>query len=181
MRSRYLFLGLLVSSQLVSCSKKDSAADISNMIRGLKDERPDVRGPAQIGLISTGAPAALPVAELLNDPEPRIRLSAAQTLWSLGANARAATPQIIAALGDSSPGVRANAAMALELIGPDAVSAVPALVKCLHDVDWNVRQHAAMALGGIGPGAKSAVPALQRAAQDEFTRSAATEAMQKIH
>ena len=58
---------------------------------------------------------------------------------------------------------------------------MPALVKCLRDVDWNVRQHAAMALGGIGPGAKSAVPALQHAAQDEFTRSAATEAMQKIH
>jgi HEAT repeat protein len=169
-----------VLSLLVSCSKKEAGPDIPGLVRALKDERGSVRGPAQIELTFAGEPAAGPVADLLRDPEPRIRLAAAQTLWSLGSKAKAAVPPLTTALEDTSPEVRANAAMALEAIGPASRPAVPALTARLRDSDWNVRQHAVKALGAIGPEAKEAVPALVRASKDDFTHSAATEALQKI-
>jgi HEAT repeat protein len=171
---------MLFLSLLGACKKKDTGPNIPGLIQALKSENSEVRGPAQVALISLGEPAAAPVAELLRDPEDRIRLSAAQTLWGLGAQARSAVPQLTLALGDSMPEVRANAAMALEAIGPAASTAVSALAERLGDKDWNVRQHAARALGAMGPAAKSAVPALNRAARDDFTRSAASEALRKI-
>jgi HEAT repeat protein len=76
--------------------------------------------------------------------------------------------------------VRANAAMALQQIGRDARTAVPALIARLRDDDWNVRQHAAKALGAIGPEAAAAIPALEKAAKDEYLRSAANEALAQI-
>jgi HEAT repeat protein len=179
MRTHLLSAALVVIVSVpIACTKKDTGPDIPGLVHGLRDERE--RPHAQTELILAGEPAAVPVAELLRDPEPRIRLAAAQTLWSLGANAKDAVPQLTAALEDTSPEVRANVAMALELVGPEAGPAVTALTSRLRDVDWNVRQHAAKALGAIGPAAKGAIPALVRASNDDYTRSAATEALQKI-
>lgn len=179
MRRHLLLAALLVTVCVpVACRKKDTGPDIPALVSSLRNERDRAR--AQTDLILLGEPAAEPVAVLLRDPEPRVRLAAAQTLWSLGANAKGAVPALTASLEDSSPEVRANVAMALELVGVDARPAVSALTSRLRDTDWNVRQHAAKALGAIGPAAKEAIPALIRASNDDYTRSAATEALQKI-
>jgi HEAT repeat protein len=178
-RVRVLSIGCLLLG-LAACGRREEKPDIPKLISELKSPREEVRGRAGVALAAVGEPAAVPLTELLRDPDPRVRLLGAQTLWTLGPRAKAVVPQITEALKDESVPVRMNATMALEAIGFPAASATPALIALLRDPDWSVRQHAAQALGAIGPDAKSAVPALTRAARDDFTRDAATKALQKI-
>ena len=84
--------------------------------------------PAQLG-----RPAIVPVAELLGDPEPRVRTAAAAVLGELGPDAEPAVERLIQRLADADPIVRSLAAEALGKIGPDARPAVPGLVKLLTD------------------------------------------------
>jgi HEAT repeat protein len=112
--------------------------------------------------------AALPLAELLHDPSPAVRLEACQALGSLGTAARDAAPGLRAALvGDAEPNVRSGAAWALASTGRYAADNVPALVVALEDSRATVRCSAAQALGRIGRAAAVAVPALEMAKTKE--------------
>ena len=100
MRSRWvrgLSIGCLLLS-LVACGPREEKPDIPKLLNELKSTRDDVRGRAGVALAVAGEPAAVPLTELLRDPDPRVRLLGAQTLWTLGARAKAVVPQLAEAL-----------------------------------------------------------------------------------
>jgi HEAT repeat protein len=97
---------------------------------------------------------------LRNDPEPEVRVEAAQALANIGPSAYEAVPELIEALGDKEKALRRMAALALGQIGRYAGDAVPALTRALKDPSKAVRRRAVMALGAIGHDARPAVPAL---------------------
>jgi hypothetical protein len=123
------------------------------------------------GTLGTVVPALVAV---LKERGPHAG-QAAWLLGQIGPGAKAAVPELAAALRDR-PGKDAEAAAAirggvlqgLAGIGPDSRAAVPELVAVLGDVrlEWEARQWAAKALGAIGPAAKAAVPALEKASKD---------------
>ena len=97
------------------------------------------RGPEQDSLEETIelalgriGPAALPsILPLLSDPDPEMRIAAAEVIARIGPEAEGAVPALTALLADEDEDVRRAAARALGEIGPAAASAVPALLESL--------------------------------------------------
>ncbi len=156
-------LAVLLALALPACGKKEAAPDPNRLLADLRSPDAEKSGQARLQLIRLGEPAVPAVAEMLRSGTPAERIAAANTLWGMGARARAAAPDLAAALGDPDPGLRVAAAMALENMGPAAEPAVASLAKAVRDRDAKVRQAAVKALGAIGPGAKAALPTLTRA------------------
>jgi tetratricopeptide (TPR) repeat protein len=144
-----------------------------------------------------GDKEALPVlVELLKSEPAPVRVTAANGLAQLGADAGAALPGLIAALKDKDLNVRYWALSAIKKMGPAASTAVPALIVALstHPATEpglegppryykDARSMAADALGSIGPGAKAAMPRLRElAAKDDEpeVRAAAASALALI-
>jgi len=165
---------------LAACKGKPKAPDVNALIADLKGDDAEKKGKASLALIGVGEPAGPALAEMLKSDNPAHRLTAASTLFGMGAKGRAAVPALAEALSDPDRELRMAAAMALESIGPDAAEAVPALVKALKDGEGLVRQRAAIALGNIGPAASSAIPALVDAGKWDPVRPAVDEAIAKI-
>ena len=137
-----------------------------------------------------------PLVTALQDPDPRVRGNAIDSLGQMGPGASeaieplllclsdadpyvigkaaealsriggAAVPGLIRVLEHALPAARWPATIALGKIGPDAHTAVPALMQALADSTDDVRWGAAVALGNIGPKAQPAVPALMRTLSD---------------
>jgi HEAT repeat protein len=96
--------------------------------------------------------------QVLKDPDPRQRQTAAQSLGKIGR--KEAVPALTEALGDSDPGARQQAAWALGMIGDDSETTRVALITLLSDPNPNVRETAAWALGQTGD-APTGLPVLQ--------------------
>lgn len=87
--------------------------------------------------------------ELLQDPSPDVRRTAALSLGKIGHPA--GTQGLIQALSDSDPLVRKYSAWALGQIGEEvSTEAAIALVSALGDEDVEVKHSAASALGNVG-------------------------------
>ncbi len=102
-------------------------------------------------------------------------------LGSMGAQAKAAVPEITNLTSSKDPAMRMQAVIALGEIGPDAKSAVPALIKALSDEQNSVRYGAAYALGRIGD--KEATSELMKQANspDAFLKMIAIWAVAKLN
>lgn len=179
---RLLLAGLLAAASLpAACRSQEQAPDIAALIADLTSTDPERSGRANLALVGLGEPAVPALVETLRSQEPRLRATAATTLWGMGPKARAAVPALAAALSDQDHEVRVAAAMALENMDPgDAKEAIPALIRALKDREGRVRQWAAKALGKIGPPAREAIPALNEAARFDPVRPAAEEAIRQI-
>lgn len=160
MRLAISLLALVVV--LPSCRKAESPPDPRRLVAELRGPDEGRRGAARLQLITLGEAAVPALVELLRTGSPEERLTAANTLWGMGARAGAAASDLAALLADSDPRLRVAAAMALEALGPSAAPAVDALVAALSDRDPTLRQSAVKALGAIGPDARAALPALSR-------------------
>jgi HEAT repeat protein len=111
----------------------------------------------------------------------RVTPAASEGLRRLGPAARAALPELLAALESPHFAIRAAAVVCLGGLGRSAVKAVPALVRLLQDENRELRREAAWALGRIGPPAKAAVARLKAlVADEEDIADAAEEALTKI-
>jgi HEAT repeat protein len=86
--------------------------------------------------------------QILKDPDPSQRQTAAQSLGKIGR--KEALPALIEALNDPAPGVRGQAAWAVGMIGNDSASARRSLIPLLFDADAGVRESASPALGRTG-------------------------------
>lgn len=107
-----------------------------------------------LGLAHAQDPAAL--GRAIADPDPDVRLAAAQNLGRLGSKAAPAVDALVDAAYDETYEVRLAALRALRTVGPAAAAAVPALEQLRGDyglVDRLVRR----ALVAIGPGPRPAL------------------------
>jgi HEAT repeat protein len=107
----------------------------------------------------SSAPALLP---LLKDPEPRVRLKAAEALCELEEGDKECLAALLELVKRRDPECRRGAATLLRRYGSAAREAVPALVEVVrNDPDPNTRQIAISALLAVGPEArKDTVPVL---------------------
>ena len=83
--------------------------------------------------------------QVLKDPDPSQRQTAAQSLGKIGR--KEALPALIEAFHDPDPGVRRQAAWAVGMIGTDSTSARQSLIPLLFDDDPGVRESASPAIG----------------------------------
>jgi HEAT repeat protein len=174
-----LAAGLFLAA-LPGCRGKPKGPDIPGLIADLKGHDQEKKGRASLKLIEAGEIAGPALGEMLKSENPAHRLTAASTLFGMGAKGRAAVPALAEALADPDQEMRVAAAMALESIGPDAAPAIPALVQALKDGEGLVRQRAVIALGSIGPAASTAIPALVEAGKWDPVRGHVNEAIAKI-
>jgi HEAT repeat protein len=86
--------------------------------------------------------------QVLKDPDPSQRQTAAQSLGKIGR--KEALPALVEALNDPDPGVRRQAAWAVGVIGDDSQSVRHSLIPLLFDDDPGVRESASPALGRTG-------------------------------
>ena len=91
------------SSLLPGCRKKETAPDPKQLIADLRGPDAEKSGRARLLLITLGEPAVPDLAELLRSGSPAERVAAANTLWGMGARARAAVPDLAAALARPGP------------------------------------------------------------------------------
>jgi hypothetical protein len=84
-------------------------------------------------LARIGEPAVPSVIVMLSDPNPELRVRAANILAQIGDQASPAVPELIARLRDEDETVRKAAAHALGQMGPSAADAVPALLRAASD------------------------------------------------
>jgi HEAT repeat protein/pectate lyase len=177
------------------------ATFVTAFIRAGSDSNVVVRRMATEALGRAGEHAAhaVPVlVKLLHDAnDVNCQFGAAWALSQVGPTAKAAVPDLVAALGSvdgrvygqaaetlrglgenavpglrnglasSDPHVRLQAALTLRRIGPPARPACPDLVRCAADKNPAVRLGAARALGRIGTGSADAVTALTRRLTDD--------------
>lgn len=148
----------------------------------ITDADPDVAMAAGAALVRLGEPAVGPLRGKLADPA--CRLPAMEILGTIGAAAKPALPDMVAALADPDESFRSDAAIAIASFGPDAAAAVPDLMKLLEATSNapGTRYAATYALGRIGSAARPALEKLRElaAADDELLATVAVWAALKI-
>jgi len=132
--------------------------------RGEAAWRLAARGHAMylLGWMGSKAHDAIPVlAEAISDPDPAVRLAAAEALWRIEKRPERVLPILIAAV--QSRQKNADPRWAVYLvgeIGPQARKAVPALAQALSDPDLELRCRAAEALWEIEARPERLIPTL---------------------
>ena len=163
-------------NSLVSLEVPD-AADVAEA--ALQDPDGFVRSIAamRMGDVGTASHVSLLVQLLANDPDKIVRQRAAESLSMLGGEESIAG--LMTGLGDPLDNVRLAAARGVRAL--DASPAIPQLSRMLlEDPIWEIRVQAASALGSTGDPDVLAV--LESALEDdnEFVRSAASNAL-RVH
>ncbi len=154
---------------------------VSERIVSLPSEKKDETTPAPATSLGPVFVAVRPsLVRNLSDPNPKVRLAAAQVLESRGESARPAARALIERLSDPNPFVRWVAVRTLgRFRSPAAPGAVEGLGNTLMDRDLSVRIAAANALESLGAEAGPAIPALLASANrgDADYREAALRAI----
>jgi HEAT repeat protein len=124
--------------------------EASESVVDLYTKGDDSQRAALAAVIAELGDSVVPVATWrLKSEEKTVRASAAQVLGLLGASARGATPELVAALSDEAGVVRRRAADALGAIGADPKLARPALAALLDDPTARAQVEAAAAIARV--------------------------------
>jgi HEAT repeat protein len=147
-------------------------AAVPGLLAALKDQSSSAALMAAMALAQIDSTRGGAAVKLLTDALDVP--SAASALANIGPNARAAVPDLIAALKPRKQTaqdelIRLNARLALARIG---VPAVPALIEALKDKREGVAPLAGGALGWVLPPPKEAVPALRIALKNDRAHAA---------
>jgi HEAT repeat protein/S1-C subfamily serine protease len=119
----------------------------------------------------------------LEHRDDNVRGQAAQTLGTIGPEAKMSIPGLLRVAREDSKDVNRNLAVdALNKIGPPDRSELTLLRECLKDHDPRIRSYAAAAAGKLGPEASSVMPVLVQVARDGNVevRQNATRALGKM-
>lgn len=142
----------------------DAAGDVAKVLANDRYRSDRRRAAAKtLGLIGRPADVVVPALQqaLQENPNTLTAREAVVALGKIGPGAKAAVPDIVAALDTKAVGYRGLQALAG--IGPGAVDAIDELTRRLAGADVLNRRYAAEALGRIGPAAKGSIPALVKA------------------
>ena len=159
--------GAPAAGDLVVCLKGDAEPAVRDMAAAaLGDVVLALRGADGGVWVQAGQTLRKSLAE---DPDPRVRRSAAYALGAFGSRGEPAHDELRRALRDAAPGVRRSAAWALGRQGGEAGEGTAAeLAGLFKDKDPLVRRDAIAALAGLGPeGARAGVPSLLSLIPDE--------------
>jgi HEAT repeat protein len=105
-----------------------------------------------------------PLLKDLKDKNPAVRQKAIESIAEMGADASAASEQLINALNDKAPAVQQSALDALEKVNPALHKPVLTL---LVDMNFQTKMDAVKELGKLGSDAKPAIPLLLRFYQSQ--------------
>ena len=144
------------------CATMAQAADITELVKQLKEGDNDARRAAAKALADGGPESKEAVPALikaLKDRDVFVRRFSAQALGEIGPEARSAAPALVASLDDARKEVQTAAANALAKIGPSGVEALTSLVKDERK-DSAARREAIKGLSRGGSEARGAVPVL---------------------
>jgi HEAT repeat protein/protein involved in polysaccharide export with SLBB domain len=137
---------------------------VPTVIEAFKDQdfyiRHSAIGSAYYGIDTHSRLLVPALTQALLDPEPGIKILAANQLRQMRHNARSAVPALVAALKDENPEVRFYFLQVLQDIGPKTQEVLPALIVALKDKEEGMRRQALQYLQALGPEARDAVPAL---------------------
>ena len=152
-------LGLLSEYELERRSAGRTPWDVGHDAQANPLERLLAAAAVANRMVPGDMPALL---ELLRAGDPAVRVWGATGLAALGAKARPATEQLLAATQDESPEVRVLAAEALAHVGrlPEAL---PVLIAALQHDSAVIRLRALNVLDQLGPAARPALQAIQQA------------------
>lgn len=139
---------------------RESEDAILIMIGLLQDSNPRFSKGAKDALCGIGKPAVGPLEKTLATGSNATRISAVDTLGTIGAEAASAMPELIRACQHGDPSLREWAMWALTRIEVDLFPMTAEFIEALDDENRALRRHARDALVQIG--ARS-VPALLRA------------------
>ena len=137
-------------------------------------------------IIADKGPVDPAIVKALDDPDMRVRATAAYALGRAGSAAESAVPPLRHALESNDPTVRVVSAWALAHIAPDDpqvdAAVIPVLMHGTKSDNAMMRRGSADVLGKLGKAAESAVPALDALKKDadESVRAAALEALEQI-
>ncbi|MDF1665532.1 MAG: HEAT repeat domain-containing protein [Planctomycetota bacterium] len=137
---------------------------VQGLIAKLADSKPKVALTASIALSKLGKAAVPQLRKSLEDP--KARLYAAHALSLIGKGAKAAIPDLIAALEQDHRDLRNIVSMALSTI---AKNEIKQLSEALHQRNVEVKVHVAYALSLIGKEAHKAIPDLISALENSET------------
>jgi HEAT repeat protein len=124
----------------------------------------------------------LAFTEALKDPDPGIRMTAAQALKDSGREGKTAIPVLIEMMQNTDELCRIDAAWALWRIDHRAEVVLPVLLEALQDKGADIRHCAVAVLEEMGAEAKPAVPILTESLKDqeESVRKRFIQALRKI-
>jgi HEAT repeat protein len=177
----------LSASQALDRIGRPTTADLPTLLLGLNDPRADYRAAVAQTLTWVVTPdsrsAVKPLRSALGDPDPRVKLFAAQALWLVTRQTDDVLKVFRDALNDrTDASIRSAGAHALAMVGNAAKPAAPDLRKALTDADLSVRLYAAIALWGLEHQVEPVLPVFRDAlkAKDLSHRHAAVEAVARI-
>jgi hypothetical protein len=136
---------------------------LPELIRGLRSELPAdrLRSAKNLGRLGWLAREALPaLIEVLDDPDAKVRESAAHAIGLMGPDA---LPTLVVMLSHTDKYVRRKSVWAMGKLGPLAIPALADLCAALKDADPRTGSGAAQALGNMGIDGADAVPPLAEA------------------
>lgn len=160
--------------ELGRLGEKASSAvpSLIRIIENVDDTLFDEVGIVLSKIVST---SVIPLSLLLNHEKVEVRRKAASTLEQIGAEALAATPQIIKALEDIDSEVRQYAIKTIGKIGLPAKDAIPSLIRIIKEEN-SIRVNpfilselgtdAVLALETLGVEAQSAIPVILETLRD---------------
>jgi HEAT repeat protein len=158
-------------------------ADLSALIERLKSADPLVRAEAADDLRCLGrkgAAATGPLAALLTDRTPRVRLSAAAAMLQIGPKDTRAAEVLARGLKSSDLAERRDAAKAAGLAGSGAGSLAGILAGLLKHDDESLRVTALQAIAMLGPAAAPAADAVAPLLDDPDLAIDAADALGRI-
>ena len=160
------------------------------LIKSLQHDSPLIRRTSAVALGLLRSPIhdsldltpAVPRLEqvLVADPDPTVRMEAAEALWHICEHA-AALQAFFRGLSHEDVEFRRWGATMLHLVGENEADAIPPLIEALDDPDLQVLRHAAEALAMHGAATATALPKLEvMLDKDEWTRVIGVESILTI-
>lgn len=160
-------IGPEVVPQLTALLDPESDADADDKARAAralaKMGQPDPAGPLTAGVpersgfqtLAAEHPAAKTALRALDaaldDPDPRVRISAAEAIWRISGKTTSPAAALVLELESPRREVRMQAVRLFKKLGPKAKSAAPGLKRLLSHKNGNVRRAAGAALRAIQP------------------------------